>query len=251
MVKPALPCAQHNGQQQNQHIQKPGHLVPTADDKANHDPGGAVQSALLTGQLRRKAQPERQPGIEHGQREIRQVVHCAVEPVQPFHRGGHALDKAKADQQRQRPGQQFLRLVQTAHHTAAGPVQAEKQWYKNAKQRDPIPGVAENGGLPGQQKAGNIQPLPILKVIDIGVPGGFQQVRQVKAILLHHRVGAGRVNVIVCRGPRKHGQHKNRDQQQPNEQGQPKQPAFLHRRIMPKIHTRAPRYGLPSVICRK
>lgn len=75
MVKPALPCAQYNGQQQDQHIQKPGHLVPTADDKANHDPGGAVQSAPLTGQLRRKAQPERQPGIEHGQREIRQVVH--------------------------------------------------------------------------------------------------------------------------------------------------------------------------------
>ena len=71
MIKPVMPRAKHNGQQQNQHIQKPGDLMPAADDEPNHDPGSTVQKALSAGELRRKAQDERQPGVKHGQRKIR------------------------------------------------------------------------------------------------------------------------------------------------------------------------------------
>ena len=246
MIKPVMPRAKHNGQQQNQHIQKPGDLMPAADDEPNHDPGSTVQKALSAGELRRKAQAERQPGVKHGQRKIRQIVHCTVEPVQSFHRGRHALNKSKTDQQCQCPGQVLLRRGQALHYAAKRPVQAEKQRHQHAKQRQPIPAIAENGRLPGQQKTGNVQPLPILKIIYVCVPGGFQQARQVEAVLLHHRMGAGRVDVIVCRGPRKHGQRKNRDQQQPNTKGQLPQPVFLRGRIMPEIHMHAPVTGCPA-----
>ena len=105
----APPCAEHCRKQQQKKIQKPGHLMAAADDQTAQAACGCVQHPAPQRKLRSKAERKGKARVQHRKREIRQVVHRAVEPVQPLDRGGHSLNKSKGQQQRQRPGQPFLR----------------------------------------------------------------------------------------------------------------------------------------------
>ena len=232
----AAHSAERRGQQQDQHVQQPGHLMPAADDKTAHTTRCRIEKFAAGRQLIGKAERKRQPGVQHGQRKVWQVVHGTVEPVQSLHGGGHTLDKGEGQQQRQCPGQTPLRRVQTQGHAPCQPIQAEKQRQQHADQRDTIISVAEDGGLKRQRKAGNVESLPVLIVVDVGVPRGPQQTRQVKAVLLHHGMGAGCVDEVICRGARKDRQHQHGQQQHARQQRKAAQPALLRRCIVPKIH---------------
>ena len=210
--------------------------MPATNDKTAHTARCCVENFAAGRQLIGKAERKRQPGVQHGQREVRQVVHGAVEPVQTLHGGGHALDKGEGQQQRQRPGQAPLRRVQTQHHAPCQPIQTEKQRQQHAEQCDAVPFVTEDGGLKRQRKAGNVEPLPVLIVVDVGVPRGPQQTRQVKTVLLYHGMGAGGVDEIICRGARKDRQHQHGQQQHTRQQRKAAQPTLLRRCIVPKIH---------------
>ena len=83
--------------------------MAAADGQTAQAACGCVQHPALQRKLRGKAERKGKARVQHRKREIRQVVHRAVEPVQPLDRGGHSLDKSKGQQQRQRPGQPFLR----------------------------------------------------------------------------------------------------------------------------------------------
>ena len=103
------PCVEHCRKQQQKKIQKPCYLMAAADDQTAQTACGCVQHPAPQRKLRGKAERKGKARVQHRKREIRQVVHRAVEPVQPLDRGGHSLDKSEGQQQRQRPRQPLLR----------------------------------------------------------------------------------------------------------------------------------------------
>ena len=229
----APPRAQRRGQRQHQQVHDGDDLVPAADDKPQQRTARSQRSAPPARRLRQR-QHKGQRGVEHRQRKVRLVVHGAVEPVQPFDRGGHALHKGVQQQHRQRRRQILLLRRQGAHRQARRAVQARQQRRQHAQQRQAVPLVAKNGRLQRQHKAGDIQPLPVVEIIDVGVPRGGQQARQVQPVLLHDGMGAGGVDIIIGRRARVKRQDHHRQQQNRRQQKEPAQPALLRRGVLPE-----------------
>ena len=221
------PQAHRRQEDQDQSIQFPDHLVSSTDDPANQKTRHRKQHPAPGRNTFRFTQRYSEPCIEHREGEIRQIIHSPIEPVKAFHRRRHAFHKRKHQQNRQRQRKPLLGRFQPAHKKPGAAVQAEKQRYQNAQEGQSIPLVSKNRRLQGQHKTGNVQPLPVLEEIDRCVPRCRQQAKPVCAVLLNHRMGTRRIDIIVCGRTRVKGQYNRRQQQNHNKQDQPPQPALL------------------------
>ena len=229
--------------------------MAAADDQAAHYAAPCQRHAAAPRTFPRVRQRKSQAGVQNSQREIGLVIHCPVEPVQPLHRGRHSLHEGEQQQDCQRQRQILLRRFQPLHDQPRTGVQAQEERQQHANKRQAIPLVAENTGLQRQHKAGDIQPLPVVEIVNGGLPRGLQQTHQVESILLHHRMGARRIDIVVRRRPRIERQYDRRQQKDQHHRQKTAPPALLHPCIMPKVHTVIPSgpaaYGFPRICCRK
>ena len=190
------------------------------------------------------------------QRKKRDIIHGAVVPVQAFHLVGHALHRGKGEAQRQKPRHAAGVRGQPPDHRPRQRKGRDKQHGRHKHHRQAVPLPAEDGRLQGQQKAGNIQPLPAVVKVGVRFQRGLQKPRPVGAVLLHHRMGGAGVDIIVRRRAGKHSHHKHRHQQYQHADAEPPPQPAAGSLILPKFHWVLPAvcgapYGRPRICSRK